>query len=83
MTAYELNDVGQQLSKGDVTAAFEALLGFENGAMTVSFPAAGAWPEGLSSDWIYEIVYETPYPEGAEIGEQIPLRTPPGWTDIT
>lgn len=71
VTAYELNDVGQQLSKGDVTAAFEALLGFENGAMTVSFPAAGAWPEGLSSDWIYEIVYETPYPEGAEIGEQI------------
>ena len=71
VTAYELNDVGQQLSKGDVTAAFEALLGFESGAMTVSFPAAGAWPEGLSSDWIYEIVYETPYPEGAEIGEQI------------
>lgn len=71
VTAYELNDAGQQLSKGDVTAAFETLLGFENGAMTVSFPAAGAWPEGLSSGWVYEIVYEMPYPEGAETGEQI------------
>lgn len=71
VTAYEINDAGQQLSKGDVTDAFETLLGFENGAMTVSFPAAGAWPEGLSSGWVYEIVYETPYPEGAETGEQI------------
>lgn len=71
VTAYEINAAGQQVSKGDVTAAFEELISFGEGAMTVAFPAAGAWPEGLSSNWVYKIVYETPFPDGAEIGDQI------------
>lgn len=71
VTAYEINAAGQQVSKGDVTAAFEALLRFENGTMTVEFPAADAWPDGLSAYWVYKIVYETPFPEMAEIGDQI------------
>lgn len=70
VTAYEINDVGQKVSKGDVTAAFEGLIKSEDGVMTVQFPTA-EWPEGLGSDWVYEIVYETPFPEGAEIGDQI------------
>lgn len=71
VTAYEINDAGQQVPKGDVTAVFEALLRFEGGAMTVAFPAAGMWPDGLSSNWVYRISYETPFPEEADTGAQI------------
>ncbi|MZL69079.1 MULTISPECIES: Cna B-type domain-containing protein [Eubacteriales] len=71
VTAYEINDAGQQVSKGDVTAAFEGLIDVMDNAMTVAFPAAGGWPAGLGSHWVYEIVYETPFPEDAGIGEQI------------
>ena len=71
VTAYEINDAGQQASKGDVTASFEGLIKFADGAMTVEFPAADAWPDGLSANWVYKIVYETPFPEEAEIGDQI------------
>ena len=74
VTAYALNDVGQQVSQGDVTAAFQKLITYENHVMTVRFPAADAWPEGLGADWVYEIVYETPFPEGAEIGAQIAFQ---------
>lgn len=71
VTAYSVNAAGQQTLQGDVTDAFEALIAFENGVMTIHFPAEGAWPEGLSSNWIYEIVYETPFPGGAEIEDPI------------
>ncbi len=71
VTAYEINDAGQQVSKGDVTSAFENLLKFENGKMEVLFPEAGEWPDALSSNWVYKIVYETPFPEGAQIGDSI------------
>ena len=74
VTAYALNDVGQQVSQGDVTAAFQGLITYENHVMTVQFPAAGAWPEGLGADWVYEIVYETPFPEGREIGARIAFQ---------
>ena len=57
--------------QGDVTTAFQELLVFENGIMTVQFPNEEEWPEGLSADWIYEIVYETPFPEGAETDDAI------------
>ena len=52
VTAYALNDVGQQVSRGDVTAAFQKLITYENHVMTVQFPAADAWPEGLGADWV-------------------------------
>lgn len=69
VTAYEINDAGQQVSKGDVTAVFEALIEIDNGAMTVKFPVA--WPDGLGTNWVYEIVCETPFPEDAGIEQQI------------
>ena len=66
VTAFEINDAGQQVSKGEVTDAFSALITYsDNGAMTVNFPAAGKWPDGLGSDWVYRLVYETPFPEDA------------------
>ena len=71
VTAYEINDAGLQVSKGDVTATFEGLIKSEDGAITISFPAAGAWPDVLSSGWVYEIIYETPFPGEVAIGEQI------------
>lgn len=71
VTAYEIDDEGQQVSKGDVTPAFEKLLKFEDSKMTVAFPKAGEWPDGLSSNWVYKIIYETPFPEGAQIGDDI------------
>lgn len=71
VTAYEINDAGQQVSKGDVTADFERLVKFENNAMIVQFPAAGGWPEEGASNWVYRITYETPFPEGAAVDDQI------------
>ena len=66
VTAAEINDAGQQVSKGDVTDAFSALITYsDNGAMTVTFPAVGNWPAGLGSNWVYRLVYETPFPEDA------------------
>ena len=66
VTAFEINDAGQQVSKGDVTDAFEKLIIYgEYGVMTVTFPAAGNWPDGLGSNWVYRLVYETPFPEDA------------------
>lgn len=66
VTAAEINDAGQQVSKGDVTDAFSALITYsDNGAMTVTFPAAGNWLDGLGSNWVYRLVYETPFPEDA------------------
>lgn len=64
VTAYEINDAGLQVSKGDVTATFEGLIKSEDGAITISFPAAGAWPDVLSSGWVYEIIYEDAFPWG-------------------
>lgn len=71
VTAYAINAAGQQVSQGDVTDDFEGLITFEDGVMTVRFPAADDWPEGLSSNWVYQISYETPFPEGVALGEQI------------
>ena len=65
VTAAEINDAGQQVPKGDVTDAFSDLITYEAGVMTVNFPAAGDWPAGLGSDWVYRLVYETPFPEDA------------------
>ena len=66
VTAAEINDAGQQVPNGDVTGAFEKLISYgEAGVMTVNFPAAGDWPDGLGSNWVYRLVYETPFPEDA------------------
>ena len=65
VTAFEINAAGQQVSKGDVTDAFSDLITYEAGVMTVNFPAAYNWPDGLGSDWVYRLVYETPFPEDA------------------
>ena len=66
VSAAEINDAGQQVSKGNVTGAFSALITYsDNGAMTVNFPEAGNWPASLGSNWVYRLVYETPFPEDA------------------
>ena len=75
VTAAEINDAGQQVSKGDVTDAFSALITYsDNGAMTVTFPAVGNWPAGLGSNWVYRLVYETPFPEDAEADAAIAFQ---------
>ncbi len=77
VTAFEINDAGQQVSKGDVTDAFENLIIYgedEDGVMTVTFPAAGNWPDGLGSNWVYRLVYETPFPEDAGAGVDVAFR---------
>ena len=56
--------------QGDVTGLFTGLLSYEEGVLSVTFPT-GNWPEGLDSTWTYYITYETPYPDGVEIGEGI------------
>lgn len=75
VTAFEINDAGQQVPNGDVTGAFEKLISYgEAGVMTVTFPEAGKWPAGLGSDWVYRLVYETPFPEDAEAGVDVAFR---------
>lgn len=75
VTAFEINDAGQQVSKGDVTDAFSNLISYgEYGVMTVTFPAAGNWPDGLGSNWVYRLVYETPFPEDAEADAAIAFQ---------
>ena len=56
--------------QGDVTELFTGLLSYEEGVLSVTFPQNN-WPEGLDSTWTYYITYETPYPDGVEIGEDI------------
>ena len=58
--------------QGDVTELFTEnnLLSYDNGVLSVTFPT-GNWPEGLNSTWTYYITYETPYPDGVEIGKGI------------
>lgn len=71
VTAYELNDARDQVSKGDVTNAFSNLIVNDDGKMVIRFPSDGQWPEGLGTNWIYEIVYETPFPQEADVNEQL------------
>ena len=55
-----------------MTDAFQKLITYnEDGALTIRFPAADAWPEGLKPTWGYQLIYETPFPEGAGIGNQV------------
>ena len=56
--------------QGDVTGLFTGLLSYDNGVLSVTFPQNN-WPEGLDPTWTYYITYETPYPDGVEIGEGI------------
>ena len=65
VSAAEINDAGQQVSTGDVTDAFSDLITYEDGVMTVTFPEADNWPASLGSNWVYRLVYETPFPEDA------------------
>ena len=75
VTAFEINDAGQQVPNGDVTGAFEKLISYsDNGAMTVNFPEADNWPAGLGSNWVYRLVYETPFPEDAGAGVDVAFR---------
>lgn len=74
VTAFEINDAGQQVPNGDVTGAFSALITYEDRVMTVNFPAAGDWPDVLGSDWIYRLVYETPFPEDAGADVDVAFR---------
>ena len=74
VSAAEINDAGQQVSTGDVTDAFSDLITYEDGVMTVTFPAAGNWPDGLGSNWVYRLVYETPFPEDAGAGVDVAFR---------
>ena len=74
VTAAEINDAGQQVPKGDVTGVFSALITYEDRVMTVTFPTAGNWPNGLGSDWVYRLVYETPFPEDAGVDAAIAFQ---------
>lgn len=70
--AYVSNGQGGHTYHGDVTDAFQKLITYnEDGTLTIRFPAANAWPEGLKPTWGYQLIYETPFPEGAEIGNQV------------
>ena len=70
--AYVSNGQGGHTYHGDVTDAFQELITYnEDGALTILFPAADAWPEGLKPTWGYQLIYETPFPEGAGIGNQV------------
>ena len=85
VTAYEINDAGLQVSKGDVTATFEGLIKSEDGAITISFPATGAWPDMyFSSGWAYEIIYKRRLSLGRwRSGSKLRLRTPLDWLRST
>ena len=69
--AYVSNGQGGHTYHGDVTDAFQKLITYNDGALTIRFPAADAWPEGLKPTWGYQLIYETPFPEGAGIGNQV------------
>ncbi len=70
--AYVSNGQGGHTYHGDVTDAFQELITYnEDGALTILFPAANAWPEGLKPTWGYQLIYETPFPEDAGIGNQV------------
>ena len=70
--AYVSNGQGGHTYHGDVTDAFQKLITYnEDGALTIHFPAADAWPEGLKPTWGYQLIYETPFPEDAGIGNQV------------
>lgn len=70
--AYVSNGQGGHTYHGDVTDAFQELITYnKDGALTIRFPAADAWPDGLKPTWGYQLIYETPFPEGAGIGNQV------------
>ena len=69
--AYVSNGQGGHTYHGDVTDAFQKLITYNDGALTIRFPAADAWPDGLKPTWGYQLIYETPFPEGAGIGNQV------------
>lgn len=70
--AYASNGQGGHNEQGDVTAAFEKLIAYdEDGVLTIDFPAAGNWPAGLDPTWGYQLIYETPFPEEAGIETQV------------